>query len=1105
MNASAHTYQNPTPGSSSSATPSLALLQRKCACGSPAKGLASECDECRKKKLQRKPLRIGPPGDRFEQEADRLADAVVAGHGALARPASSAAMGLQRDGPGIEKSDQEKQTEALKKLGEALLETPAGKQILERIKEDKLVSGGTAFASTLPGKLIAGTAASGAVAALAATHKPLPAQIPEIQFDWIKPGLAPGLSFRITWEGPVDHPSSALISFKYTEQAPSRSQRDSPAPSASDRMRAETARLAAADARFRAGLRYPPGSPEDLRQKAEQAALQGALRRFAPGPDLAAIARPPPASGPRLTLPQPDFGYRARQPSIGDALRLTSPAELPGQADKKRDEPTLQRKPASQGTSTTAAPPLVHETLASAGQPLDAGTRAFMASRLGHDFSRVRIHADSRAAASARAVDAQAYTVGEHIAFENGMYSPHTARGRHLLAHELVHTLQQGQAGDLVQRKGEPEAPATDAPAGDPVTAIVIDPGSGRTRFFRGGGETIDGQVVFKASTLPVGEYRLERAKDSSPGHIWDIWNADGTMFRGGLQFTVVLEGTDPNHLPDPNSLPYAPSVQLRVARGVLPTLVDIDKLIAAIKAQVEKRLVNDAEELAIIRLLASVPAEQAEAVVKRLREERVGEIGLLERMDKDIDGANNIALHEALSRLKLQGGGPQSAAALADAPTLAWHDVMGFFEQKAVFSVTRTARGTVLIRYLGAISSGLYANPEYAEIAGMDRKARLDIMTGGIEVRADQPIIVRDYDADRTVVLTAEDLIAYQHAGVRKFLADIGMIASLATPAGAETVGARVLAYGTQILTVATLIVDENKLNIRKWFPNWGPAIIDTSEKIKIVIAVVGIAQLVRGGWKLVDNLRKLRSARKAMDSAAIVGSADELADAEQQAAQLESRADDLIRQADLARKEMGLVDDAADTSKLIDHKKPINDRTLDAEIDDSFKKTFNTTPETGTKISASQGIVPAAPEIAAGFNQAQVQNFRRLLGKSFSHPDIQILDQLWNKAARPGDRAILELSNSRYLFDLHRNRFWTLVRENDAASAIFKNAGCEFSGGAPYFTLNGRKILITIDHIIERQTKPELALTASNLRIVFWRENTVVLRLLNKLDPFQ
>lgn len=64
-----------------------------------------------------------------------------------------------------------------------------------------------------------------------------------------------------------------------------------------------------------------------------------------------------------------------------------------------------------------------------------------------------------------------------------------------------------------------------------------------------------------------------------------------------------------------------------------------------------------------------------------------------------------------------------------------------------------------------------------------MGRRDRLNIMTSGIEVDADQPIIVHDYDNDRQVVLTAEDLIAYQHAGVRKFLQDIGTIAALATP----------------------------------------------------------------------------------------------------------------------------------------------------------------------------------------------------------------------------------------------------------------------------------------------------------------------------------
>ena len=50
--------------------------------------------------------------------------------------------------------------------------------------------------------------------------------------------------------------------------------------------------------------------------------------------------------------------------------------------------------------------------------------------------------------------------------------------------------------------------------------------------------------------------------------------------------------------------------------------------------------------------------------------------------------------------------------------------------------------------------------------------------------------------------------------------------------------------------------------------------------------------------------------------------------------------------------------------------------------------------------------------------------------------------------------------------------------------AKALFTDAGCQVSGGAPYYLLNGRRITIAIDHIIERQTMPRLALTASNLQ---------------------
>jgi hypothetical protein len=110
------------------------------------------------------------------------------------------------------------------------------------------------------------------------------------------------------------------------------------------------------------------------------------------------------------------------------------------------------------------APPVVHDVLGSPGQPLDAQTRTFMEPRFGHDFSRVRIHADVRAAESARAVEARAYTVGSDIVFGSGQYAPHTAVGQRLLAHEITHVLQQREAatGSTLSPSLQP-GPAGDA------------------------------------------------------------------------------------------------------------------------------------------------------------------------------------------------------------------------------------------------------------------------------------------------------------------------------------------------------------------------------------------------------------------------------------------------------------------------------------------------------------------------------------------------------------------------------------------------------------------------------------------------------------------
>jgi hypothetical protein len=111
-----------------------------------------------------------------------------------------------------------------------------------------------------------------------------------------------------------------------------------------------------------------------------------------------------------------------------------------------------------------AAPPIVREALESSGEPLPPTPRAFLEARLGHDFSRVRVHADARAAEAARSVGALAYTTGEHVVFGAGRYAPETAAGRRLLAHELTHVVQQEAGGvpsrPRIQREAGAAAPS---------------------------------------------------------------------------------------------------------------------------------------------------------------------------------------------------------------------------------------------------------------------------------------------------------------------------------------------------------------------------------------------------------------------------------------------------------------------------------------------------------------------------------------------------------------------------------------------------------------------------------------------------------------------
>jgi hypothetical protein len=176
----------------------------------------------------------------------------------------------------------------------------------------------------------------------------------------------------------------------------------------------------------------------------------------------------------------------------------------------------------------------------------------------------------------------------------------------------------------------------------------------------------------------------------------------------------------------------------------------------------------------------------------------------------------------------------------------------------------------------------------------------------------------------------------------------------------------------------------------------------------------------------------------------------------------------------------------------------------SIDQDLTNSFNQTFDQTTSPASPAAPGQGAVTVAPEASAGFDATHVPLLKNILA-----PIQGAAATTWNSVENPGERATLNVSNSRGLFDNQRDRFWRAVRRNPTLLKEFTDAGLTFPPGTsttPYYLLpNGDKIQITIDHIIERQTDPTLALDSGNIRFTFRRENTVTLRQLHDQDTFQ
>ena len=155
---------------------------------------------------------------------------------------------------------------------------------------------------------------------------------------------------------------------------------------------------------------------------------------------------------PKLTVGTVNDVYEQEADAVADRImRMPEPSVQRKCAHCEEDE-RIMKKPltsfiqAKGNEGGMEAPASVSKQIESSrggGNRLDENTKTFMESRFGTDFSGVKIHTDNTAIQMSRNINAQAFTVGNDIYFNSGKYDPQSDEGKRLLAHELVHTVQQ--------------------------------------------------------------------------------------------------------------------------------------------------------------------------------------------------------------------------------------------------------------------------------------------------------------------------------------------------------------------------------------------------------------------------------------------------------------------------------------------------------------------------------------------------------------------------------------------------------------------------------------------------------------------------------------
>lgn len=286
----------------------------------------------------------------------------------------------------------------------------------------------------------------------------------------------------------------------------------------------------------------------------------------------------------KFTVSEPDDKYEREAEQVADAVmqKPTSPgmeSQEPLTLDRiqrvfprsqhrhrhvkplngEEGEKELQRRMdgAGKGVKISGGVEQAPDMASESGKPLSDPTRSFFETRMGRDFSDVRVHTDPKAAEVARSIDAQAFTVGKDVVFKDGAFSPESYDGRQLIAHELAHVVQQYGFGTQPHDSADELSPVRMGPSPPRGTDVGV-PQKLIQRQADVGVENRDvgygppaGKPAQRADRPPHSAEDVRQVPDTSIGQILDNFFSPHSsekmwVMKEGNDYTEIVRRWDP-------------------------------------------------------------------------------------------------------------------------------------------------------------------------------------------------------------------------------------------------------------------------------------------------------------------------------------------------------------------------------------------------------------------------------------------------------------------------------------------------------------------------------------------------------------------------------